>query len=86
MSHHEGIYNKNGEEIGYLRKTNDGEVISIWYKTADWQGLYKPEKQQKKLGEEEWSVDVAVLDRCVIRADINGAVVKKSERMRSPLV
>ena len=50
MSHHEGIYNKNGEEIGYLRITNDGEVISIWYKTADWQGLYKPEKQQKKLG------------------------------------
>jgi len=49
MSHHEGIYNKNGEEIGYLRITNDGEVISIWYKTADWQGLYKPEKQQKKL-------------------------------------
>ncbi len=52
MSHHEGIYNKNGEEIGYLRITNEGEVISIWYKTNKWWGLYKPEKNVKILLED----------------------------------
>ena len=31
MSHHQRIYISRGEiDIGYVRITNDGEILSIW--------------------------------------------------------
>lgn len=30
MSHHKKIFDEKGTEIGYLRITNDGYVISAW--------------------------------------------------------
>jgi hypothetical protein len=53
MSHHKTIYDKNGEELGFLRIMNDGEVLSVWINSKGFMGLFNPETKQKKLGDEE---------------------------------
>jgi len=51
MSHHKKIFDSNGEEIGYLRITNSGYVISVMIMGCD----FTPGIQicHNELGEEE---------------------------------
>jgi hypothetical protein len=51
MSHHKKIFDSNGEEIGYLRITNSGYVISVMIMGCD----FAPSIQlcHNEMGEEE---------------------------------
>jgi len=47
-SHHTPIYNRAGVDIGYLRITNSGKVLSIWlYDSAEiTSGHFLPEVKE----------------------------------------
>jgi len=49
MSHHKPIYNKEGEAIGFLRVTNEGEVLSVWVNHHGYMGLFHPETKQRSI-------------------------------------
>lgn len=51
MSHHKPIYDKDGDEVGFLRITNEGEVLSVWINTNGFMGLFHPETKQQSLNE-----------------------------------
>jgi len=51
MSHHKPIYDKDGEVVGFLRITNEGEVLSVWIKSKGFMGLFHPETKQQSLNE-----------------------------------
>lgn len=51
MSHHKPIYDKDGEEVGFLRITNSGEVLSVWINSNGFKGLFHPETKQQSLDE-----------------------------------
>ena len=45
MSHHERIYAVGGNlDIGYIRITNDGKIISIWIDNQ--KKLFLPEEEE----------------------------------------
>lgn len=43
MSHHKNVI-VDGEVIGYVRITNDGEILSFWH--HDRQTLFLPEEEE----------------------------------------
>jgi hypothetical protein len=49
MSHHKLIYDKDGNDIGFLRITNEGEVLSVWIDNNGFMGLFNPETRQQSL-------------------------------------
>jgi hypothetical protein len=57
VSHHQRIYLSAGElDIGYVRITNDGTILSIWIQTDRQRMLFKPEHPElieMLIGEEE---------------------------------
>jgi len=55
MSHHRSLF-MDGEKIGHVRITNDGNILSIWIDTEVQRWLFIPEDAEKLimiLGEEE---------------------------------
>jgi hypothetical protein len=49
MSHHKDIFNADGERVGFIRVTNQVEVLSIWINWRNTMTLFKPESKQTKL-------------------------------------
>jgi len=49
MSHHKSLHDKDGKNIGFLRITNEGEVLSVWINTNGFMGLFHPETKQQSL-------------------------------------
>jgi len=51
MSHHCSIYDGDGKKVGFMRITNEGEVLSVWINSRGFMGLFNPETSQQSLNE-----------------------------------
>jgi len=51
MSHHKLIYDTDGKKVGFMRITNEGEVLSVWIDSKGFMGLFNPETKQQSLNE-----------------------------------